>query len=673
MRADRLIRGSRRAVRRIVLKSAYKTRRVVNALLTLAFWRRERTVQLETVMRRLELTVAALYHPGIVLLAAPRNVWTRERVRRLASRDPRARETAAAIDGEKITLPAELSMTGSRDETIARYRLLAIEQAERIVRGTAAHPSTESLVDPLERDLYLLREGLAIDAGITRRFPGLASTLRAERAASLARRPRLEHLTPVERAVERLLRESLATTTDAHGDASIDPEQSVAWARETATRVRNEQRGAPSAARYRGLPLASLWGTVRFTGVGTAHEPTADPGASHALFKLGEGEGGKPTEEAEIDREASDSSEERGDRHDPDAPPDHGEDNDLATRQSESPDRPNVTGMMPDAAGGTSRTGAQGPQAVLTPEHARVDNLPPAIPYEEWDSDSSRYVKNAALVRLYHAADGDEQWSRTMLRQHGALVRQLRQQFERLRAQRALLRRQPSGDELDIDACVNAIVDRRIGASPSDRLYLDARPARRGLAIALLVDVSGSTAAPVSDDLRIIDLEKLALLIATEALDALGDLFAIQTFAGRDSTNVRLTTIKGFDERSGEAVRRRIAALEPGGFTRLGAAVRHATHELARQSAGHRLLLLLSDGRPNDVDRYQGTYGVEDARQAILQARASGVYPFCLTVDRNASEYLPRIFGQAGHTILQRPAQLPTALVTVVRALIRQR
>jgi len=101
--------------------------------------------------------------------------------------------------------------------------------------------------------------------------------------------------------------------------------------------------------------------------------------------------------------------------------------------------------------------------------------------------------------------------------------------------------------------------------------------------------------------------------------------------------------------------------------------VRHATHELARQSAGHRLLLLLSDGRPNDVDRYQGTYGVEDARQAILQARASGVYPFCLTVDRNASEYLPRIFGQAGHTILQRPAQLPTALVSVVRALIRQR
>ena len=119
-------------------------------------------------------------------------------------------------------------------------------------------------------------------------------------------------------------------------------------------------------------------------------------------------------------------------------------------------------------------------------------------------------------------------------------------------------------------------------------------------------------------------------------------------------------------------MRGRIAGLNPGGFTRLGTAVRHATHQLARQSAGHRLLLILSDGRPNDVDRYQGQYGVEDSRHAIMEARASGVYPFCLTVDRDASEYLPRIFGRSGHTIVQRPEQLPTALLGVVRTLIRR-
>ncbi|HEY4299029.1 MAG TPA: VWA domain-containing protein [Paraburkholderia sp.] len=143
-------------------------------------------------------------------------------------------------------------------------------------------------------------------------------------------------------------------------------------------------------------------------------------------------------------------------------------------------------------------------------------------------------------------------------------------------------------------------------------------------------------------------------------------------FAGRAAENVKMSVVKDFSEQNTHRVNRRIAALEPGGFTRLGAAVRHATRQLARQQAGHRLLLLLSDGRPNDVDHYQGDYGVEDSRQAIFEARASGVYPFCITIDKEASEYLPRIFGRAGHTILQRPEQLPTALLNVVRALIRR-
>jgi nitric oxide reductase NorD protein len=143
-------------------------------------------------------------------------------------------------------------------------------------------------------------------------------------------------------------------------------------------------------------------------------------------------------------------------------------------------------------------------------------------------------------------------------------------------------------------------------------------------------------------------------------------------FAGKSSANVKVTTLKDFRGRNDETARRRIAALQPGGFTRLGAAVRHATRQLARQAAGHRLLLLLSDGRPNDIDQYQSEYGVEDSRQAIFEARASGIYPFCLTVDRDASEYLPRIFGRAGHTVVQRPEQLPAALLGAVRALIKR-
>jgi nitric oxide reductase NorD protein len=143
-------------------------------------------------------------------------------------------------------------------------------------------------------------------------------------------------------------------------------------------------------------------------------------------------------------------------------------------------------------------------------------------------------------------------------------------------------------------------------------------------------------------------------------------------FAGKTAANVKVTTLKEFRGRNDPTARGRIAALQPGGFTRLGTAVRHATRQLARQTAGHRLLVLLSDGRPNDVDQYQGQYGVEDSRQAIFEARASGVFPFCLTVDRDASEYLPRIFGRTGHTIVQRPEQLPAALLGAVRTLIKR-
>src|SRR5262249_3567388 len=161
------------------------------------------------------------------------------------------------------------------------------------------------------------------------------------------------------------------------------------------------------------------------------------------------------------------------------------------------------------------------------------------------------------------------------------------------------------------------------GHAPDDRVYTATRPARRGLAIVLLVDVSGSTDTRVGDG-RIIDLEKEALLLTAEALDALGDEYAIVAFTGKSAADVRLREVKNFAERNGEAVRRRISALRPEGYTRLGPAVRHATALLARPGAGHRLLLILSDGRPNDVDEYEGRYGIEDSRQAIAEARQQG-------------------------------------------------
>jgi nitric oxide reductase NorD protein len=162
----------------------------------------------------------------------------------------------------------------------------------------------------------------------------------------------------------------------------------------------------------------------------------------------------------------------------------------------------------------------------------------------------------------------------------------------------------------------------------------------------------------------------MTLLLASEALATLGDPFAMLAFSGAGRHGVRVRTIKAFDEHDAEAPRRRIAALVPEENTRLGAAVRHATAVLRAQPAQRRVLLLLSDGQPNDVDFYQGAYAIEDSRRALNDARADGVVPFCLTVEQDEHEYLPHVFGKTGYRVLRRPDQLPSALLDVVKGIL---
>jgi nitric oxide reductase NorD protein len=257
------------------------------------------------------------------------------------------------------------------------------------------------------------------------------------------------------------------------------------------------------------------------------------------------------------------------------------------------------------------------------------------------------------------------------VQRHGARIRRVRREFERLRPRRQTLRRQTGGSDLDVDAWVVSTADRLAGAAPEDRLYLDERRVRRDTAVLLLVDASASTEGWVSGSRRVIDVAREALLIVAEALAALGEQHAVFAFRSEGAGRVDLLRVKRFSEPPGEAVRRRIAALEPDGYTRLGAALRHATALLSRESAQQRVLLVLSDGRPNDVDLYEGRYGLEDTRRAMTEARLQDVRPFCLTIDRQAPEYAPRVFGARGYALLRNPERLPEVLVAVLRQLLR--
>ena len=188
----------------------------------------------------------------------------------------------------------------------------------------------------------------------------------------------------------------------------------------------------------------------------------------------------------------------------------------------------------------------------------------------------------------------------------------------------------------------------------------------------LLIDVSGSTDGWVSQHRRVIDVEREALLLVCRALDTLGEPYSVLGFSGESASGVTVRSVKSFAEPFGQDVNLRIAGLEPEKYTRAGAAIRHASSLLMREPARHRLLLLLSDGKPNDSDEYDGRYGVEDMRQSIIEARLQGIFPFCLTIDRHTASYLPAVFGEHQYAVLHRPELLPTALLGWLRRLVQR-
>jgi nitric oxide reductase NorD protein len=249
-------------------------------------------------------------------------------------------------------------------------------------------------------------------------------------------------------------------------------------------------------------------------------------------------------------------------------------------------------------------------------------------------------------------------------------VRHVRRRFEALRPQHEVMRGQADGFDIDLDALVRARADLRAGSGSLDRVHVAMRPQRHDLAATLLVDVSLSTDAWV-DGQRVLDVEKEALLVLAHGLSACGDHHSILTFTSRKRSWVRVETVKSFEEPMGAAVERRIGALKPGYYTRIGAAVRHAAAQLVDQPQRKKLLLVLTDGKPNDVDHYEGRFAVEDTRKAVREARRLGVAVFGVTVDASAQSYFPALFGRGGYAIVGNIRQLPAALPAIYRQLAR--
>ena len=286
--------------------------------------------------------------------------------------------------------------------------------------------------------------------------------------------------------------------------------------------------------------------------------------------------------------------------------------------------------------------------------------LTDGIPIDEWDYKQQLLQKDHCRLQVMVSRHAEAMELPEKLRPQAHKVRR---QFEALRPQRHWVSRQNDGSELDLENYINFLTDRKHGLVNNDTpVYRDIRNLSRDLSCLLLADLSLSTDAHINNNARVIDVIRDSLYLFSEALTATGDRFALHGFSSRNRNHIRFYNIKGFDDTYNNDIRGHIDAICPGYYTRMGAAIRHATQLLAKEASSQKLLLILTDGKPNDLDKYEGRYGIEDTRMAVLEAEKLGLRPFCITIDEQAEDYLPYIFGSRSYVLIHNAEELPRKL-----------
>ncbi len=282
------------------------------------------------------------------------------------------------------------------------------------------------------------------------------------------------------------------------------------------------------------------------------------------------------------------------------------------------------------------------------------------ISIDEWDYKKQILQKDHCRIIPMVSRNVDDIELPTKLQ---AQARKIRRQFEIIRPQRHWLSRQSEGMELDLESYINFITDRKHGYVQSDTpVYRDLRNQTRDLSCLLLADLSLSTDAHISNTKRVIDVIRESLYLFSEALSVTGDRFALHGFSSRNRNHVRFYDIKSFDDDYNNRTHGHINAVKPGYYTRMGTAIRYASQLLEKEDSSQKLLLILTDGKPNDLDKYEGRYGLEDTRQAILEAEKKGLQPFCVTIDEKSEDYLAHLFGKNSFVLIKNTEELPTKL-----------
>ena len=286
-----------------------------------------------------------------------------------------------------------------------------------------------------------------------------------------------------------------------------------------------------------------------------------------------------------------------------------------------------------------------------------------AFLYNEWDYKRQHYRKNWCAVRELKITPVYDHFVQGTLNKYSGLIKHLRKTFEAMRDENRVLKRQTDGDDIDLDALVEALADSADGSEMTDRLFTRMHKTERNIAVIFMVDMSGSTKGWIND------AERESLVLLCEALESLDDRYAIYGFSGVARKRCELYKIKDFTEVYNDEIKARISGIQPKDYTRMGFAIRHLSKLLTEVDASTRILITISDGKPDDYDNYRGKYGIEDTRRALIEARRIGIHPYCITIDEQAREYLPHMYGAAAYTVINEVPQLPLKVSDIYKKL----
>jgi nitric oxide reductase NorD protein len=304
-------------------------------------------------------------------------------------------------------------------------------------------------------------------------------------------------------------------------------------------------------------------------------------------------------------------------------------------------------------------------------ESTEVDAKGFHLTYDEWDSSKRIYKQNFCKVYPKLQQKTDPNYYRNTITKNASTLLGLRKMLTNVNNKMQQQKRQTQGDEFDIDAITDLYVDVHSQRTPSEKIYISNRKKEKDLSILILLDISLSSDGYAAGN-RVIDVEKQVSILFGEILNEFNIDFSIDSFYSKTRNFSTYLTVKDFDE-NWNIAKHKIGAIEPNGYTRIGAALRHAGARLDKRNTKNKWVIVISDGKPNDYDRYEGKYGINDVKQALRELNARNINSYALAIEAEAKYYLPQMFGQNHYQILTTPVELLQSLVRLYEKIKHQK